>query len=747
MGKKSKHSKLFYQYLLSYVLLLSIPLIILSAFVNGYVLDVLKGEIHENNMNTLQNAKNTVEAQLQYVTSMEHKVYLNNMLEGFLLKDETMTAINAKKKLQEYCQMNPFLVDVAYYQEDDAYIIAASSSCFKEEFWNTMYFFENWDYEGFQIDLDTNAGAFFKEAQQVYVKKKSYQRIVTLVIPLEATGKRCAILLMNEDFFTNVMPQPDILKEVSAIVDENGYVLVSKGAGSLIDAAHTKMSETSKNADIVTIDGEKYLRSSVYSENYQWTYESLVLLSTIEKEAVYVRLLMILICVVTVAVGTIGIIYFMKWNYAPLYKLEIASNEILKNEENRSEIDHVKTVLDYLNRQNQRLQVEEENRKNALKERFISKWMSGYYADSEQISEQAARAGVNVHREIYQSAVLYICRGKLEQRQKIEEILLNSIPDSVDIYVRVQVETEKMFIVAGYDEDRREAVEKYFSECVDLVQNQMKLNGWLALGNPVREDIRLKDSYKEALKTLEYRIILDDSRIIRYEEIESWNGNGMLDIQPGRLEGYVRKRDTEGLENFLKDSLDEIKSRKIDIRQIHMLCNEFIYALERTIADVNRDYFIEDPLYDNITGILEYDMVCELMELIRLIACDIIQHLEEQSDKTIKEKLLTYIAENCFSVDFSTTAMAEKFNMSLPYLSRCFKSYIGKNLSDYVTELKIGRAKELLLYEDKPIKDVAEEIGYCSVNSFNRRFKQVSGYTPGEWRMQKKEKSGNRESI
>ena len=50
MEKKSKHSKLFYQYLLSYVLILATPLIILSVFIGGCVLDILKQEIHENNM-------------------------------------------------------------------------------------------------------------------------------------------------------------------------------------------------------------------------------------------------------------------------------------------------------------------------------------------------------------------------------------------------------------------------------------------------------------------------------------------------------------------------------------------------------------------------------------------------------------------------------------------------------------------------------------------------------------------------
>ena len=763
MGKKEKRSKLFYRYLISYVLILLIPLIGLSVFVRGYLFQVLEEEIQKNSSNNLQNAKNIVETQLDHLTSTEQKMYLNKMLRGFSLQDDTLTAIDVKDQLKAYCLLTPFLVDAVYYQEEDDYMVAASSSCLKEDFWNTMYFFENWDYESFRNDLETNTGAFFIPAQRVYVKKISYQRIVTLVVPLDTAGKRCVMLLINEDFFTNILPRPNMKEEVSAILDENGQVQVCVGEGSLLDAVSAKISEAdqssgknihksidkdikntdqnvNQNAEIVTIGGKKYLRSCVYSPMYRWTYETLVLIDSIEKETVYVQLLMSIICFAIIAVGAVGITYFMKQNYNPLHSLEVASNEIMKNEQNGNEIDHVKTVLNYLNQQNQKMQAEELNRKETLKERFLLRWISGYYVDREQITEQAAKADITFCNKRYQVAVLFIGRGQPEKKQKCGEILLQDIPEGMNVFVSTQAEAEKIFLVVAYDEDGDETVQNYFSRCVNAVQKETGMNCCVAIGTSVGEIERLKNSYKEALKALQYRIILDDRKIIRYEEIKDWNGNDVLDIQPRRMENYVRNRDKEGLDNFMQTSLEEIKSRKMDIRQIHMLCNEFIYALESLIDHVNRDYFIEDPLYDNVTGILEYDTVRELMELLRLILCDIIDRLEEQRDRSIKEKMIAYVAQNCFSAEFSTAAMAEKFNMSLSNLSRYFKKYMGSTLMDYVTELKINKAMELLMYGDRRIKDVAEEVGYSNVNSFVRRFKQVTGCTPGEYtqRMGKK---------
>lgn len=729
--KKKKHSELFYQYLFSYVVILLLPLIVLSLFVYSYVLNVLKEEIYSNNVNALQKVQNTVEAHLQNITSLEHKVYLDSILEGFVLMNDTMAAIDTKQELEKYQQSSQFLIDIAYYQEEDQYIVAASSSCLKEDFWEKMYRWENWNYEKFQQDLKENNGSFFIEAQNVIVKNKHRERIITLVIPLDA--KRCVIMLVEEDFFTNMMPQTDLEKGVSAIVDINGRTIISKGESSLIEAVYDKAADD-KKSNVITIQGNKYLRSSVYSESYQWNYESMILISSIEEKVLYVRLLMVLICFFVCCAGTLGIIYFMKRNYIPIHTLEIASNEIIKNEENKNEIDHVKKVLEYLRRQNQKLKDDELKSKYALKERFVMKWLSGMYENTYQIKEQASGFGIMLDKEFYQAVIIRMCKSLLGKTQQIEDILIKATPDNIRVVVRVQAEVEKIFVIVGYDNGQKACAEQFFLECIQSLQCEMESTGWLVLGRPVHKCEDLKKSYKEALKALEYCIIFDDTNIVSYDEVVSWAGNGMLDIQPKRLENYIRNRDVVGLENFLRTTLSEMKNKKMDIRQIRMFCNELIYVLEKTIVDVNRDCFVENPLYENISGILQFDTVQELIEMINLISCDIIEHLNEMDEKSIAGNLLDYIKKNCYSAGFSTTFMAEEFEMSLSYLSKYFKKYVGKNLSDYVMELKIEKAKELLRNEDMPIKDIAEKVGYYSVNSFNRRFKQITGHTPGEYR-------------
>lgn len=84
--------------------------------------------------------------------------------------------------------------------------------------------------------------------------------------------------------------------------------------------------------------------------------------------------------------------------------------------------------------------------------------------------------------------------------------------------------------------------------------------------------------------------------------------------------------------------------------------------------------------------------------------------------------------------DINLDLMADKLNITPGYLSSCFKEKTGTNFSDYLNDLRIGRAKELLMNLELRIQDVASEVGYHNVNSFIRMFKRYSGITPGEYR-------------
>lgn len=101
---------------------------------------------------------------------------------------------------------------------------------------------------------------------------------------------------------------------------------------------------------------------------------------------------------------------------------------------------------------------------------------------------------------------------------------------------------------------------------------------------------------------------------------------------------------------------------------------------------------------------------------------------------------IKFIQENYAEPEITLSLVAEKFHVSTSYLSRLIKQQTGSNFSDYITGLRIRQAKELLSSDKHMIYEVASMIGYSSQHYFCRIFKEHTGCSPSDYRMNLKNK-------
>lgn len=107
--------------------------------------------------------------------------------------------------------------------------------------------------------------------------------------------------------------------------------------------------------------------------------------------------------------------------------------------------------------------------------------------------------------------------------------------------------------------------------------------------------------------------------------------------------------------------------------------------------------------------------------------------VREQEERQVIRKVKEIIAAQ-LEQDISLQLLAGQVHLNHRYLSALFKSETGQNLSDYVTQARIERAKQLLKGTQMRVHDIAPLSGYPNVKYFLAIFKQSVGCTPTEYR-------------
>lgn len=119
-------------------------------------------------------------------------------------------------------------------------------------------------------------------------------------------------------------------------------------------------------------------------------------------------------------------------------------------------------------------------------------------------------------------------------------------------------------------------------------------------------------------------------------------------------------------------------------------------------------------------------------------ACRNVATKREEKSSGIIEKAKDYI-ERHYKKDLSLDDVSREVNISPYYFSKIFKEETGENFVEYVTNIRIAKAKELLRGTGCSMKEICTMVGYSDPNYFSRSFKKKVGVTPTEYKEGKRE--------
>lgn len=104
----------------------------------------------------------------------------------------------------------------------------------------------------------------------------------------------------------------------------------------------------------------------------------------------------------------------------------------------------------------------------------------------------------------------------------------------------------------------------------------------------------------------------------------------------------------------------------------------------------------------------------------------------EQEERIITS--ITRYMQKHLSEDISLSVLAEEFHMNAQYISQLFKNEIGVGFLAYLTNIRMEKAKKLLLATSLSVAEIAEQSGYGDYRVFTKAFKKAEGITPSQYR-------------
>ena len=426
-------------------------------------------------------------------------------------------------------------------------------------------------------------------------------------------------------------------------------------------------------------------------------------------------------------------------------------------------LEAVKKVADMIEKEqdNARLikRYEKEMEENILQEKH-KLWgaLASNRLSTIELLEKGQRLGIDFTASAYQVFLFKLMQegdatGCSEELNRASE-KVNELAGSWEYVLSFDRSPEGWaFLIKGESEE--EVQSTYLEtrkELLELVEGYPKVEYFGGIGNVVHRIGDIQTSYKEAARAFSSRFFMDANQIADSAEMVKvqMEQDGKIDVS----KMLSKKREHELVERFLKNGTTE----EVD---------SFLDELFQNIGEQNcksllyRQYVVMDLFFcaSDFLGNLEIDIenlpeecrdINQIVEKaedaenlryqIENLFTETMQLRDGHSKKKYSELLedaKAFIDENYKHDEMSLNTVAAQVNISPSYFSTIFSSEMGQTFVEYLTHVRLEKAKELLMCSNMRTAEIGYEVGYKDSHYFIYIFKKVVGCSPKEYRNRK----------
>jgi len=263
----------------------------------------------------------------------------------------------------------------------------------------------------------------------------------------------------------------------------------------------------------------------------------------------------------------------------------------------------------------------------------------------------------------------------------------------------------------------------------------------IGVGQKVESWEELYHSYDEAVDALRYKLSIGCNRTLHYTHI--------VTTKSGQIHLYYQESNAlihdfrlgqsgwdERLTSFFSSLEHEVLTNDENMHLLQYfksLFEQMIEKLPQELRERNQEVLL--PKWNLLMHKESMKEIApRLVELLLQLYNDYLEYVRSKDSKQTVHSIRDYIEENYMNSELSLSLISERFKLNSKYVSQLFKEQLGINFADFLIELRIERAKELLLVTNSSINEISTQVGYEIPLSFGRAFKKHVGVSPSDYR-------------
>lgn len=268
-----------------------------------------------------------------------------------------------------------------------------------------------------------------------------------------------------------------------------------------------------------------------------------------------------------------------------------------------------------------------------------------------------------------------------------------------------------------------------------------KRNYFLALGSVIQDIHDLSKSYQDALMAFNYRFFSSDTPLafeynqkpLSIIENESITFEDSHKMGKAFYETVIIKNQMN-CTTYLELLIPWFYKEYRDISQIKTFLSSLYQSV---IREFQKDYPQLSMSFSTNDSIFEFfqnqDCIYDIMDYMCREMTPLLNQVTNQSSDQIIETIINYVNAHSHE-DLLLKDIARKYGYNCSYLGKVFSQRLGMAFNEYLHQIRIEKAKSILVTSSTKIYEISEMVGYKKVDYFHIKFKEIVGCTPMEFR-------------